>query len=82
MARFWAQFENETLPLNLNNDWTTPPIGPQRGKKEVDPSKDETSESSGSQVKNQVETFMENMFIMESSYSRGSVDLDSLINFP
>ena len=48
----------------------------------MDPSKDETTESSRSQVKNQVETFTEKMRIMESSCSRGSVNLDSLINFP
>ena len=50
--------------------------------KEVDPSKDRTSESSYSQVKSQVETLTEKMCIMKSSGSQRNVDLDSLTNFP
>ena len=53
-----------------------------RGYKEVDPSKNKTSESSYSQAMSKVETLTKKMCIMESSVSRGNVDLENLTNFP
>ena len=58
------QSKNEAqLPPDQNHDRTTPPVGPQKGNKEVNPSKDKTSESSHSQIKSQVETLTEKMLL-------------------
>ena len=59
-----------------------PPFIPQGNNQEVDPSKDKTSESGYSQVKSEVETLAEKLHIIKGSNIRGSVDLDSLTNFP
>jgi len=75
--------KNENRPLpEPNQDQTTPPFTPQGNKQEVDPSKDKISELGYGQVKIQVETLTEKILIIEGSSTRGSVDLDSLTNFP
>ena len=48
----------------------------------MDPSKDKTLEFGYCQVKSQVETLVEKLRIIEGSNAWGSVDLDSLTNFP
>ena len=48
----------------------------------MNPSKDKTSESGYDQVKNQIETLTEKIYIILGSDARGSVDLDNLTNFP
>ena len=48
----------------------------------MDPLKDKTSESGYGQVKGQAETLIEKIRIIEGSCARGSVNLDSLTNFP
>ena len=48
----------------------------------MDPSKDKTPESEYDQVKSQVETLTEKLRIIEGSNTHGSVELDSLTNFP
>ena len=48
----------------------------------MDPLKDKTLESGYGQVKSQVETLIEKIRIIEGFSARGSVDLDSLTNFP
>ena len=48
----------------------------------MDSPKDKTSESGYSQVESQVETLTKKIRIIEGSSARGSVDLDSLTNFP
>ncbi|KAK9991428.1 hypothetical protein SO802_026413 [Lithocarpus litseifolius] len=73
--------ENENWPpIEPNQDQTTPLFTPQRNNQEVDPPKDKTSKSSYGEVKSQVET--EKICIIEGSDARGSVNLDSLTNFP
>ena len=76
-------FGNETRPLpNPKQSQTTPPFTSQGNNQEVDPPKDKTSEFGYSQVKSQVETLTKKIRIIEGSDTRGSVNLDSLINFP
>ena len=48
----------------------------------MNPPRDKTSESSYGQVKSQLESLTEKIHIIEVSRARGSVDLDSLTNFP
>ena len=48
----------------------------------MNPPRDKTSESSYGQVKSQLESLTEKIYIIEVSRARGSVDLDSLTNFP
>ena len=48
----------------------------------MDPSRDKTLESGYDQVKSQVETLVEKLRIIEGSSVHGSIDLDSLTNFP
>ena len=48
----------------------------------MDPPKDKNSEFGYGYVKSQVETLIEKIRITEGSDTRGSVDLDNLINFP
>ena len=55
---------------------------PQENNQEVDPPKDKTSKSGYGQVKGQVETLIEKICIIEGSSTRGSVNLNSLANFP
>ena len=47
----------------------------------MDPSKDKTFEFGYDQVKSQVETLAEKLWIIEGSCTHGSIDLDSLTNF-
>ena len=76
-------FENENQPLpDSKQSQTTPSFTSQGKNQEVDPPKDKTSESSYGQVKSQVETLTKKIRITEGSDTRGSVDLDNLINFP
>ena len=49
---------------------------------ETDLSKDKNPESGYDQVKSQVETLAKKLHIIEGSSVHGSVDLDSLTNFP
>ena len=57
-------------------------IPPQGNDQEVDPSKNKNPEFGYGQVKSQVETLAEKFRIIEGSNTHGSVDLDSLTNFP
>ena len=75
--------ENELRPsLDPNQGHATPPFTPQENNQEVDPPKDKTSKSSYDQVKSQVKTLTDKICIIEGSNARGSVNLDSLTNFP
>ena len=72
--------ENENqLPQNRMR---TTIYHPQGNDPETDPSKDKTPESRYDQVKSQVETLAKNLQIIGASSTHGSVDLDSLTNFP
>ena len=57
-------------------------IPPQGNDQEIDHSKDKTLESGYGQVKSQVETLTKKLRIIEGSSTQGSIDLDSLTNFP
>jgi len=57
-------------------------ISPQGNDWETDSSKDKNLESRIGQVKSQVETLAKKVRIIEGSSAHGSVDLDSLTNFP
>jgi len=48
----------------------------------VDPPKDKTSKSGYGQDKSHMETLIEKIYIIKGSGAQGSVDLDSLTNFP
>ena len=54
---------------------------PQGNDQEIDLSKDKTLESEYGQVKSQVETLVEKLWILKGSSAHGSIDLDSLTNF-
>ena len=55
---------------------------PQGNDQEMDPFKDKTLESRYGQVKNQMETLAEKLWILEGSSAHESVNLDNLSNFP
>ena len=72
--------ENENQPPLEHDQGQN--VLPQGNDQEMDPSKDITLESGYGQVKSQVETLVEKLRIIEGSSAHGSVDLDSLTNFP
>ena len=74
------QIENENQPPPVQDQGHNVP--PQGNDQETDPSKDKNLESGYGQVKRQVETLAEKLRIIEGSSAHGSVDLDSLTNFP
>ena len=74
------QIENENQPLPVQDQGHN--VSPHGNNQEIDPSKDKNPESRYSQVKSQMETLTEKLRIMEGSSAYGSVDLDSLTNFP
>ena len=77
------QFENKAqLPPEPNQGQSTPPFVSPRGDQELNLPRDKTSKSAYSQVKSQLESLTEKIHIIEGSGARGSVDLDSLTNFP
>ena len=77
------QSENETQPPPYpNQGQTTQPFIPQGGDQELNPLKDKTLKSTYGQVKSQVETLTKKIHIIKGSTTRGSIDLDSLTNFP
>ena len=74
------QTKNENQPPLVQNQGHNVP--PQGNDQEADPSKDKNPEFGIGQVKIQVETLSKKLCIMEGSSADGSVNLDSLTNFP
>ena len=74
------QIENENQPPPKQDQGHN--ISPQGNDQETYPSKDKNPESGISQVKSQMETLAEKLRIIEGSNAYGSVNLDSLTNFP
>ena len=74
------QTENENQPPPKQDQGHN--ISPQGNDQETYPSKDKNPESGISQVKSQMETLAEKLRIIEGSNAYGSVNLDSLTNFP
>ena len=74
------QTKNENQPLLVQEQGHH--VLPQGNDQETDPSKDKNPESRYGQVKSQVETLAEKLRLIEGSSIHGSVDLDSLTNFP
>ena len=74
------QIENENQsPLVQEQVHHVPPQG---NDQETNPSKDKNPESGYGQVKSQVETLAEKFRITKGSSVHGSINLDSLTNFP
>ena len=74
------QTENENQPLPKQDQGHN--IPPQGNDQKTDPSKDKNPKSGIGQVKSQMETLAKKLRIIEGSNAYGSIDLDSLTNFP
>jgi len=81
--RLCDQLENEARsPPDPNQGQAIPPFVPQGGDQKLNPSKDKTLKFGYGLVKSQVETPTKKILIIEGFGAQGSVDLDSLTNFP
>ena len=74
------QTENENHPPLVQEEGHN--VLPQCNDQEIDPSKDKNPESGYDQVTRQVETLFEKLRMIEGSRVHGSIDLNSLTNFP
>ena len=74
------QTKNKNQPLLEQDQGHN--ILPQGNDQETDPFKDKNPKSRIGQVKSQMETLAEKLQIIEGSSAHGSIDLDSLTNFP